>query len=93
MSLPAQPLAQIVSFTRAVSRGAGTIAGVTSVDGVPVPCKVMLYTTRNVFIGYRRSGSSGVYSFTSVAPGRYYLVITDDNQGTHRSKVEHVEVT
>lgn len=93
MSLPLSPLAQVVSTTRAVSRGVGMISGVTSIDGTPAPCKVFLYTVRDVLIGFRRTGSDGVYSFPSMAPGRYYLVIGDDNQGTHRSKVEHVEVT
>jgi hypothetical protein len=93
VSLPLRSLVQVVSSTRITSKGSGVIAGVTLSDGSAASCRVMLFTANHVLTGYRRTGSDGVYSFAGVRSGRYYLVIGDDNQGTRRSKVEHVEIT
>lgn len=92
MSLPLCELGHITSDGRIFNKGAGQIAGITSVNGSPASCRVTLFTSLHVLTGFRRTGSNGAYSFPGVAAGQYYLIIADDNQSTHRSKVEHVEV-
>jgi len=53
----------------------GSISGVTYVEGVPQSgVDVYLYDANSRLVGSVRSGSGGVYSFTSLAPGDYSLV-------------------
>lgn len=93
MSLPLALVGPTTSATRVLRKGSGAIAGTTSVGGAAASCRVTLFSSDHMLIGFRRTGTDGTYSFPGLRPGSYYLLIADDNQGTHRAKVEHVEVT
>ena len=93
MSLPTQFLAKIDGGVRTHARGALEIAGVTKISGVSASCRVFMHDVwGGELLGYRRTGSDGVYSFPNLAAGDYYLVVVDDQANLKRGKVEHVSL-
>lgn len=86
-------MSRVRSDIRIANRGAFTVSGTTKIAGAPAPCRVHLHdAVDGLMIGYRRSSSSGAYSFPDLAAGDYYLVILDDRSNVKRAKVEHVQL-
>lgn len=73
-------------------RGTKTISGTTKIAGSTATCRVYLYLQDGSLIGFRRTTSTGAYSFLGLAPGDYRIVVEQEGQA-HRSKVEHVRLT
>lgn len=80
---------------RMLVQGTGTISGTTKQGagaGAVAPCRVYLMTCDGVLVGFRRTDTSGTYSFLGLAPGRYMLLVQDDQQDNWRPKVELIVV-
>ena len=92
VSTPLSMISEIDSNFRFQNRGIGVISGTTEIDGVASPCRVFLHTSDGTQIGYIRTGDSGTYSFTGLAPGHYRLVIEDDNALDKQGKIVRVMI-
>lgn len=73
--------------------GVGSISGVTKIDGIEAPCRVTLYSLDGMTLGYRRTGTDGVYNFYGLRSGNYKLVVEDDKAFTKNPEVIYVTVT
>lgn len=74
-------------------KGTKTISGTTKVNGVASSCRVYLTEATGALRGFRRTDNAGTYRFIGLAPGKYMLLIQDDQQNAWRPKVELVDVT
>ena len=92
IELPGTLLSNCGGLRRPWAQGTGVINGITKVDNLAASCRVFLYTGDGTLRGYRRTKADGLYTFLGLHPGDYRLVVEDDQQGTRRSKVEHVRL-
>lgn len=72
--------------------GTGVVDGVTQIDGVPAPCRVTIFNTDGMSVGFRRTGTDGVYVFNGLASGTYRLVVEDDKSFTKNPKILYVTI-
>jgi hypothetical protein len=78
-----------------LDRGDGSISGTTKIGagaGVPAICRVFLRSSSAMLMGFRRTTSSGSYTFNGLTSGRYQLLVEDDTLDSWRPKVELVDV-
>lgn len=74
-----------------LAAGGGAISGVASLAGVPTAGMIVSLLLDNEIVRQTVSGVGGAYTFVTLPPGRYQVLIYDVTE-TYRSKVIHVEV-
>ena len=83
----------ILKITPGPYYGPNTVDGVSKIDGVAARCRVTLLDARSLqTVAYMRTPSSGIFVFTNIADGKYYLLIEDDRQDVKNPRLSPISL-